>query len=260
MLGYSIFFGGNTRMESGFESVYPFATENVLEYFATLNLKDQSVLTVGSSLDQLFNALVYGAKKVSVFDINPYVKEYFEIKKQILLHSKRKNFVKKILELQNQNFSFSKDIPSEKKIYESNIYLSTDAHYEKLQECIQTVPIDFIVGDIFAPNLLESYDRIIFSNILQYLDYFFPDKKIDVFQKVKILVTEWNKFLNKNGILQLLYLYSYGYQDLFKENHSICCYNLKKIVEVLQPIKLDIEWIDGFYEKKDAIVTYTKKL
>lgn len=59
-------------MESGFESVYPFATENVLEYFATLNLKDQSVLTVGSSLDQLFNALVYGAKKVSVFDINPY--------------------------------------------------------------------------------------------------------------------------------------------------------------------------------------------
>ena len=89
-------------MESGFESVYPFATENVLEYFATLNLKDQSVLTVGSSLDQLFNALVYGAKKVSVFDINPYVKEYFEIKKQILLHSKRKNFVKKILELQLQ--------------------------------------------------------------------------------------------------------------------------------------------------------------
>ena len=259
MLGYLTLMG-EVVMENGFESVYPFATENVSEYFTALNLKDQSVLTVGSSLDQLFNALVYGAKKVSVFDINPYVKEYFEIKKQILLHSKRKNFVKKVFELQKQNFAFSKDVPNEKRIYESNIYLSTDAYYEKLQELVQTVPIDFIEGNIFTPDLLESYDRIIFSNILQYLDYFFPDKNVDLFQQIKILVTCWNKFLNKNGILQLLYLYSYGYQDLFKENHSICCYNLKKIVETLQPFKLDIEWISGFYEKKDAIVTYTKKI
>lgn len=245
-------------MKKGFTSVYPFATENVLDCLATLDLRSQSVLTVGSSLDQLFNALIYGAKEVTVFDINPNVKEYFEIKKEILIHSKRKVFIKRILELESEEFHFSKDVPSENKILENNIYLNTDMNYEKLQELLQTTPIEFIEGDIFSPNMEKSYDRIIFSNILQYLDYFFPNK--NVFQEIRNLFTKWYSFLNQNGILQLLYLYSYSYQDILKENHPISCYNLKKVVNALHPYKLDIEWINGFNEKKDAIVTYTKKL
>ncbi len=61
-----------------FQEVYPFATENMNAYFERLELSDKSVLTVGSSCDQLFNAIAYGAKSVTVFDINPNVKKYYE--------------------------------------------------------------------------------------------------------------------------------------------------------------------------------------
>lgn len=67
-----------------FQEVYPFATENMNAYFERLELSDKSVLTVGSSCDQLFNAIAYGAKSVTVFDINPNVKKYYEWKKQLL--------------------------------------------------------------------------------------------------------------------------------------------------------------------------------
>lgn len=243
-------------MKKGFLEVYPFATENVLEYFARLNLENQSVLTVGSSLDQLFNAIFYGAKEITVFDMNPHVKKYFEIKRNILLQAKRENFVSNVLKTKSSEFSFSKDVATEEKIYETNIYLQTNENYERVQKLVQKVPIKFIEGDIFSPPNLPTYDRIIFSNILQYIDYFFSK---DYFQRVKELFQQWNKFLNAKGILQLVYLYSYSNQDVFKENHSICCYNVKKIVEILSPYSLDIEWINGFYEKKDAIITYTKK-
>ena len=243
-------------MKKGFLEVYPFATENVLEYFARLNLENQSVLTVGSSLDQLFNAVFYGAKEITVFDMNPHVKKYFEIKRNILLQAKRENFVSNVLKTKSSEFSFSKDVATEEKIYETNMYLQTNENYERVQKLVQKVPIKFIEGDIFSPPNLPTYDRIIFSNILQYLDYFFSK---DYFQVVRELFRQWNKLLNAKGILQLVYLYSYSSQDLFKENHPICCYNVKKIVEILSPYSLDIEWINGFYEKKDAIITYTKK-
>ena len=49
-----------------FQEVYPFATENMNAYFERLELSNKSVLTVGSSCDQLFNAIAYGAKSVTV--------------------------------------------------------------------------------------------------------------------------------------------------------------------------------------------------
>lgn len=41
-----------------FQKIYPFATENVKDSFNLLNL----VLTVGSSIDQVFDAVLYGAR------------------------------------------------------------------------------------------------------------------------------------------------------------------------------------------------------
>ena len=45
--------------ENIFSKIYPFATENVNAYFKGLDLFGKEVLTVGSSLDQLFNAISY---------------------------------------------------------------------------------------------------------------------------------------------------------------------------------------------------------
>ena len=58
------------------DKVYPFTTEEISGYFKYLNLKDKSVLTVGSSGDQAFNAIYYGARKVTLFDINPTTEKF----------------------------------------------------------------------------------------------------------------------------------------------------------------------------------------
>lgn len=65
----------------GFDYIYPFTTENINGYISLYDLKDKSVLTVGSSSDQILNAFVKGAKEIDSFDINPFVKYYFELKK-----------------------------------------------------------------------------------------------------------------------------------------------------------------------------------
>ena len=71
------------------EKVYPFTTEIISGYFPKLELKGKSVLTVGSSLDQAFNALVLGASDVTVYDINPSVKEFYKVKKNLVLSTPR---------------------------------------------------------------------------------------------------------------------------------------------------------------------------
>ena len=53
--------------------IYPFTTEMISGYFDKLDLKEKTVLTVGSSIDQGLNALLLGAKNVTVFDINPNI-------------------------------------------------------------------------------------------------------------------------------------------------------------------------------------------
>ena len=146
-----------------FQEVYPFATENMNAYFERLELSDKSVLTVGSSCDQLFNAIAYGAKSVTVFDINPNVKKYYEWKKQLLFQCKRENFVKTVLEkIECSDISFTKDVLDIGTIYRINYYLENDDVYKQLQQLLIQTPVNFVEGNLFAPNIKEQYDRIIY--------------------------------------------------------------------------------------------------
>ena len=68
-----------------YQEVYPFTTEMIAEYFSELDFKDKKVLTVGSSLDQAYNALLLGAKNIVVYDINETDKQmYFETFNKII--------------------------------------------------------------------------------------------------------------------------------------------------------------------------------
>lgn len=48
-----------------FSTIYPFTTEMISGYIEYMDVSCKSVLTVGSSFDQAFNALLYGAKDVT---------------------------------------------------------------------------------------------------------------------------------------------------------------------------------------------------
>ena len=69
---------------SKFQQVYPFATEMVSSYLELLDLDGKTVFTVGSSLDQAFNALVLGAKEITVFDVNKNTEEFYKRKREII--------------------------------------------------------------------------------------------------------------------------------------------------------------------------------
>ncbi len=243
-----------------FQAVYPFATEAVSEYSFRLDLKGKTLLTVGSSLDQAFNALVLGAKNIIVYDINANVEKFYKLKRDLILNTSRENLYNDVLNI--DRVPFSPDIHGRNAVIRMNNYLQSDDNYELLRKRLVEDNISFVEGDIFHFNKFlndDKFDRIIFSNILQYLDFFAGDK--DPYGFLAASFGEWEEHLNAGGIIQLLYLYSFSKRDLKSNHHTVPSYNLASISSALNDACLELEWINSFGidDSKDAVVTYTKR-
>ena len=68
-----------------YSRIYTFTTENINGYIKYFDLKNKSLLTVGSSGDQILNAYFYGARDITLYDINPYAKYYVYLKVAAIL-------------------------------------------------------------------------------------------------------------------------------------------------------------------------------
>lgn len=68
-----------------FNEIYPFTTENISGYINYFDLLNKSLLTVGSSGDQVINAIMHGCKEITLLDINPYVKYYYYLKASAII-------------------------------------------------------------------------------------------------------------------------------------------------------------------------------
>ena len=64
--------------------IFPITTENVKEMYNIFDLKNKDILTVTSSSDHIFCALVAGANSVDSFDINYLTEYYYHLKKAII--------------------------------------------------------------------------------------------------------------------------------------------------------------------------------
>ncbi|MBE6159747.1 MAG: DUF3419 family protein [Lactobacillales bacterium] len=64
-----------------FNHIYPFSTENIKGYYSKLDLEDKDILTIGASGDHAINLELENVKSVDYFDINPFTKYYYELKK-----------------------------------------------------------------------------------------------------------------------------------------------------------------------------------
>lgn len=71
---------GKTLDNDTFSQIFAFATENINGYIDYFNLKGKSLLTLGSSADQAINAAAFGARDITIIDINLYVRFYFYFK------------------------------------------------------------------------------------------------------------------------------------------------------------------------------------
>lgn len=255
-----------------FYQIYPFTTENISGYINQFDLKNKSLLTVGSSLDQAINAILNDCLDITVLDINPYTKFYYYLK------------IASILELELDDFlSFLRfvDYP---KVFQNNKDVFNKNKYNKIKSTLRILDYEsYLFWDelflSFSPiairNNLFSYDEdrtyVIkgCNNYLQNKDsYNLTREKIkkinitfinsDLFKSnlnkkfdniwlsnigtyltrddLKTMVDKMSKALNIDGKLLISYLFKTTIDTKFEnEWHQI--YDLEKTFDLLKEYK-----------------------
>ncbi len=242
------------------KEVYLFTTENISGYIADMDLKDKSLLTLGSSLDQAYNALLLGVDKVDVFDINVNVEKFHEVKSKLILTHPRKDLYSQVFKSGFSNNGYN----DSESAFIDNLYLHNDENYESLRSKLLEDRISFINGNIFdIGNSLgkKIYDRIMLSNVIQYLEMYSINK--NKYKVLKNMFSILKDHLSDEGIIQLLYYFNTklingqnSYDDFFDG------YNLDRILNILSEDDSDnfslIEFAND-YAGKDAVVLYKKR-
>ena len=102
----------------------------------------------------------------------------------------------------------------------------------------------------------ELFDIMITSNVFQYLeDYIFPGE--NPYEKLKEIFTKLKGHLNEDGVLQLLYHYSFDGTSHWDECASR---DLVKVINTIYPDLLEFsEFDNGLKDGKDCAIYYRKK-
>ena len=241
-----------------YQEVYPFTTEMISGYFEEIDFKDKTVLTVGSSLDQAYNALLLGAKKIVVYDINENVIKFGKLKRDLILSTSREDLYDKVLS--QEEIPFTKDVLNKQLVYKTNPYLRDEESYQKLRRILEDdSKINYITGDLTQVNNLEGqlFDIIITSNVFQNIACFIGDA--NPYLKLKEIFELLKEHITEEAIIQLLYIYSFNSKDLEDSNEiDNTLRNIKKIYEALKTRNLYVLTFEGIADKKDAVLTYQK--
>ena len=81
-----------TFFDGEYSKFYTFTTENISEYMKYFDFQNKSLLTIGSSGDQILNSFYYGARDITLFDINEYSKYYIYLKIAAIISLNYKEF------------------------------------------------------------------------------------------------------------------------------------------------------------------------
>ena len=91
----------NEKEYNSFFNIYSFTNENISSYIPFFDLKNKSLLTVGSSCDQVLNASYSGCEDITVCDVCSLTKYYYYLKIASLLELNRDEFLKFLCETYN---------------------------------------------------------------------------------------------------------------------------------------------------------------
>ncbi len=81
------------KYKDSFLTLYPFTTELISAYINYFDLKNRSLLTVGSSGDQVLNAALKGSRDITLIDVNSFCKYYYYLKVAALLTLKLEDYL-----------------------------------------------------------------------------------------------------------------------------------------------------------------------
>ena len=230
------------HLRVNFNRIYPFTTENISGYLPYFKLQNKSLLTVGSSSDQIINAMINGCHDITVVDTCPFTKEYYEMKKAAMLSLTQEEYMD-LLTFEREYRTFRR--PKEKMINKELLKkikeaLSCEESFEFWRRLSKEYPIEWIRSRLFST---DEYTKDIIEQLNPYLqgdNYRLAQKKVgeitptfiqgnifdepfqrkfdniwlsNVFDysKNKIRQREMKEFienLSEDGIILLYYLYS----------------------------------------------------
>lgn len=116
--------------------------------------------------------------------------------------------------LNSNEFSYFEDNFTNKQLETMNLYLQSDENYYKLREFLKTAKVNFKVGNVYdvSKTLIdEKFDRVILSNVLQYL---ISD---NIEESVNNVYKNLIPYLTDDSLVQLYYLYGSLYPRCFSK-------------------------------------------
>lgn len=260
----------------GFSKIYSFTTENIAGYIDYFNLKNKSLLTVGSSSDQVINAALKGCNDITLLDINPYIKYYYYLKREAIINLSYEEFFK-FLKYKNYpttfktNWDNALDVNIYKRIRE-NLKNTDYESYQFWEELFSYVPGHTIRRNLFSHDegqikenrgcnpYLKSEKE--FNEAKRILKKIYPTfinddvintelpKKYDNIwlsniavyleeNEIKQMVDNMDKYLRREG--QMLVSYLYKFDEKRNKTWSSCpiIYNTEKVYELLSNYNLN---------------------
>lgn len=184
--------------------VYMVTNENLTALQRLYNFDNQNVLTVLGSGDQYFSSLLFGAKKVDVFDYNFLTWYYFCLKFMAIRNLDYDTFYDFLVKDKLSDLTIydkiRSQLPEEVRMYfdylkvidkpfgenafssllfkapskhdDTKIPYYSEENYKKLQNILQLSDLpEFYNCDIVNLNKDKSYDLALFSNIFAYLPF-----------------------------------------------------------------------------------------
>lgn len=281
-----------------FSRIYPFSTENLTGFFNPDLLKDKKILVTGSSCDQILTAQLYDAKSITQFDINPFVKFMYDLKKASVKELESDEFLNyfyynyensdsfryKLYEkvrnsLDGESLDFWDTLynnysplkirrrlfilNNEEKKHKYNYllpYMFTE-NYQKLKTK-EFIPVEFLNCHILnlPKSLKDKYDMMYFSNILGRLEMidFFSD---DYIQNIYNFMKGLLEHTEIDGKILLNYFYGYSKEDLTNPmNESVLKY-IGYPVSIFNCLNnIDYYEMNSYEDEgKDTVLVYTKK-
>lgn len=232
-----------TDIEKYFLRIYPFLTENYKGYMP--NMTEKSLLTVGSSGDQILNAMLNDASKVSCMDINRFSKYYFDLKKAAILKLSFEDYLGYFYcgrKIENENtFSpnvykkISKVLGTDTKYFwdelydrysaldirtnlfirdevdpvymaRYNEYLNEDK-YKELKKKLDKTEVSFVCSDVTDSSSFRKIPKRSFDYIMlsDVFQYYINDQKS--INKLRKIVSTLKELIKDDGEIYLLYKY-----------------------------------------------------
>lgn len=252
----------------GFSRIYPFTTENISGYIEKFDLCGKSLLTVGSSLDQVINASLFGCKDQTIIDICPYTKYYFYLKKAAIIiftydeyfdffcYDDYPRFCKKNkLVFDKNKYMKLKDIL---RLLDFESFLFWDELFSQFNSI--TIRENLFSNDedrdiVLKTTNLYMRDKFYFDNVKKSIRDINPKFMIgDIFdieinsvydniflsnigkyhdlEYFKLLIDKMVNNLNDNGKMLICYLYNTTIDSKYREEYADI-YNLKKVYSLL---------------------------